>query len=225
MQPFNTPPIDLARAEAFCCAKMTRSREFSYLEDYNLEACAIRGDGKSTELPETPQFLEFPISLVLAADLLCFRLGNCLFNALSDQIYGTQDRHAEIRQGVIQYMRENPNQFKHFLHVGGKHRRNPKRKNAGSLPPNIAFTAATDAEIDAAYEAHLTQMAQGGTWGDNHEIQAFMQAYNTDIRIYQGNGTFDMKVAEDGVVRSIAHIAYHVGIPLHYPEHLSEVTG
>ena len=201
---------------------MTRFREFSYLTNYDLEACAIRGDGKSTEFPETLKFPELLISQVLVTDLLCFPLGNCLFNALSDQIYGHQGGHAEIRQGVIQYMRENPNQFKYFVSVGGVQRRNPKRKNAGSLSSNVAFTEATEAEIDAAYEAHLTQMAQGGTWGDNHEIQAFIRAYNTNVRIYQENGTIDMKVPEDDVERPMAHIAYHVGIPLHHPKHLSE---
>jgi OTU domain-containing protein 3 len=143
---------------------------------------------------------------------LVFYLGNCLFNALSDQIYGNQARHAEIRMGVIRYMRENPEKFKPFLTVGGGQRRNPKRKNAGAFSSRFAFTVATEEETNAAYEAHLTQMAQGGTWGDNIEIIAFSYAYNTDVKIYKASHAYYVRVSAENNVRPVAHIAYHVSV-------------
>jgi hypothetical protein len=195
--------------------KMTRSRnEFPVLRSLGLQACRIRGDGESTKPPSTLRDLEHSICQVSVTNLLSSYLGNCLFNALSDQVYGDQNRHAEIRQVTIQHMRENPDQFKPFLTVGAGQRRNPKRKNAGGFSSTFAFARATEAETDAAYEAHLTQMARGGTWGDNIEIQAFAQAYNTDVKIYHADYAYYVKAAPDHTLRPVAHIAHHVGIPL-----------
>ena len=82
-------------------------------------------------------------------------IGNCLFNALSDQIYGDQSSHAAIRTQVICYMRDHAAYYKQFIDVnpGGGTRRNPKRKNAGAFnsPANIATP--TEADPDRAPEA------------------------------------------------------------------------
>ncbi len=40
---------------------------------------------------------------------------NCLFRAFSDQLYGTSDRHAEIRRDVVDFMRSNAQDFEPFL--------------------------------------------------------------------------------------------------------------
>ena len=41
--------------------------------------------------------------------------GNCLFRALSDQLYGEDARHAEIRTDVVDYIRSNREDFEPFL--------------------------------------------------------------------------------------------------------------
>ena len=41
--------------------------------------------------------------------------GNCLFRAFSDQLYGEDARHAEIRSDVVDYMRSNREDFEPFL--------------------------------------------------------------------------------------------------------------
>lgn len=142
--------------------------------------------------------------------------GNCLFNALSDQLYGDQSHHAAIRARVIEYMRDNKTHFKHFLDVttGGGQRRNPKRKVTGSYnSPSLTPSPSPD-EIDAVFEGHLLRMAKGGTWGDHMEVSAFGEAYKVDVKIYLhtsnyvlqwGRGT--RKIGEGG---PIVHIAYHV---------------
>jgi OTU domain-containing protein 3 len=122
-------------------------------------------------------------------------------------------------------MRENPDEFKPFVPVGGGQRRNPKRKNAGSLSSTFEFTEATKAEIDAAFEAHLKRMSRGGTWGDNIEIQAFAHAYKTDVKIYQEGYAIYIKAAPDDTVRPVAHIARHVCVPFSMLELSWKVTG
>ena len=146
---------------------------------------------------------------------MLFSPGNCLFNALSDQIYGTQNRHREIRAAVIEYMRANADHYKAFLSVnpGGGPRRNPKRKNAASFNTTYDAHAPTQDEITRVFDAHLTQMAQGGVYGDNMEIVAFAKAYMIDVVIYRERECYRIAAANDGSTdpgTPVAHIAYHV---------------
>ncbi|KAF2148999.1 cysteine proteinase [Myriangium duriaei CBS 260.36] len=155
---------------------------------------------------------EFPLLSALglyAADIRGD--GNCLFNSLSDQIYGSQDQHPDIRAKVIEYMREHGAYYKMFLdvHPGGGTRRNPKRKTTGAYTSPQTFEPPTQEDIDRVFEQHLQVMAQGGTWGDNMEIQAFSSAYDIDVKIYQRDFAFMIQASQDGQSRPVAHIAYH----------------
>ncbi|KFY00094.1 hypothetical protein V497_05189 [Pseudogymnoascus sp. VKM F-4516 (FW-969)] len=155
--------------------------EFPLLAAHNLYAAEIKGDG------------------------------NCLFNALSDQIYGDQSEHNKIRARVIEYMREHAVYFKQFIEVlpGGGQRRNPKRKNANVYSTPTTFTPPTQDEIDRVFETHLGSMARGGTYGDNMEISAFTSVYKVDVKIYQRDFAYMITAPEDGTVHPVAHIAYH----------------
>jgi len=138
--------------------------------------------------------------------------GNCLFNALSDQIYGHQNEHAAIRSRVIDYMREHANYYKLFIdvHPGGGIRRNPKRKNVSAYSSPASNTAPpTEADIDRVFESHLQSMARGGTYGDNMEITAFASAYDVDIKIYQRDFAYMVTGGAEDTSKPVAHIAYH----------------
>lgn len=140
--------------------------------------------------------------------------GNCLFNALSDQLYGHQNEHAAIRSRVIDYMRAHAEYYKQFIDVypGGGIRRNPKRKNAGAYSSPTNAPAPSEADIDRVFESHLQRMAKGGTYGDNMEITAFSSAYDVDVKIYQRDFAYMVTGgggAEDSN-RPVAHIAYHI---------------
>ena len=91
--------------------------------------------------------------------------GNCLFNALSDQLFGDQSHHIELRGATVDYIRSDPDHFKKFITVfpGGGTRRNPKRKNPGSLSNRLDLAGPTATEIEASFQRQLKTMAQGGT--------------------------------------------------------------
>lgn len=139
-------------------------------------------------------------------------IGNCLFNALSDQLFGDQSKHGELRLGVIRHMRENADHYKKFIaiHPGGGSRRNPKRKNAGSFSTPFDNTRPTPEEINRVFESHLQQMARGGTYGDNMEISAFSKAFKVDVKIYQRDFAYVVSTKPVGSVVPVVHIAYHV---------------
>lgn len=143
--------------------------------------------------------------------------GNCLFHALSDQLYGNQFKHAELRAGVIEHMRSNAAHFKQYIvvHPGGGTRRNPKRKNAGGYSTRSSTDVATAEEIDRTFENHLREMARGGTYGDNMEIAAFSTAYNVDVMIYRPNLAYMVSTRHDSdkSVAPVLHIAHHVSHP------------
>ncbi|KAF4555570.1 OTU-like cysteine protease-like protein 2 [Elsinoe fawcettii] len=135
--------------------------------------------------------------------------GNCLFNALSDQVYGAQDRHLELRGTVIDYIRNHPDDFKPFLDVkvGGGQRRVPKRKVtlASAIP-----ASPTKEDVEKAFQEYLVEMAKGGIWGGNLELQAYASATNTDIHIYQREYKYVIPPKyPTGETRTAAHIAYH----------------
>ncbi|KAG8627790.1 hypothetical protein KVT40_003663 [Elsinoe batatas] len=142
--------------------------------------------------------------------------GNCLFYALSDQLYGSEDRGAEIRARVIDFLRNHADEYKVFLVVnaGGGSRRNPKRKT--TAPAHAQIPEAPSAEdVNRTWEEHLTQMAKGGTYGDNMEIQAFAAAYNTDVHVYQREHKYVVPAVHGQVAPRAAHVAYHQSW-LHY---------
>lgn len=184
--------------------------EFPLLGQLGLYAADIRGDGKSKtdhahfQLP--PEW-----TFVYASSILTQSPGNCLFNALSDQLYGHQNEHAAIRSRVIDYMREHADYYKQFIDVnpGGGIRRNPKRKNAGSYSSPASIRAPSSADIDRVFENHLSSMARGGTYGDNMEIVAFSSAMGYDVKIYQRDYAFMVSGSNGETDRKVAHIAYH----------------
>ncbi|KAB2581395.1 Ovarian tumor otubain [Lasiodiplodia theobromae] len=137
--------------------------------------------------------------------------GNCLFNALSDQLYGHQAAHSEIRERTVDYMRDHASEFKAFISVnpGGGVRRNPKRKNVGAYSTPYNQQVPTEEEIEQTFQRHLDTMAKGGTWGDNVEVQAFARAYDVTVKIYHRDFAYYVTPFQDDQKRLIVHIAYH----------------
>ncbi|KAL9046295.1 MAG: hypothetical protein Q9214_000834 [Letrouitia sp. 1 TL-2023] len=137
--------------------------------------------------------------------------GNCLFHALSDQIYGDQSKHEELRRAVIKYMTEHADYYKQFIDAnpGGGIRRNPKRKNAGSFATQFTAEGPSASEVEATFQSHLKRMARGGTYGDNMEIVAFTRAFGVDVTIYQRDFAYLVSTKETEVEVKNLHIAYH----------------
>ncbi|KAH7370347.1 hypothetical protein BKA65DRAFT_471567 [Rhexocercosporidium sp. MPI-PUGE-AT-0058] len=133
--------------------------------------------------------------------------GNCLFRALSDQLYGHQERHENIRAKVVNYMRENPNDFKPFVEVGGSLRHAPKRRctSKGSTK------GPTQDEIDTTWEQYLKDMAKSRTYADQLEVRAFAKAYNIDVLVHGSETIYNVHITAmdtpNAAPRRIIHIA------------------
>lgn len=81
--------------------------------------------------------------------------GNCLFRAVADQTYGSQELHAVTRAAAADYMRLESAFFRGFV-----------------------------ADDDGGWESYLTAIRAPGTWGDDPEIQALCEIYGRPAEIW-----------------------------------------
>ncbi|CAE7199277.1 hypothetical protein P3342_010211 [Pyrenophora teres f. teres] len=142
--------------------------------------------------------------------------GNCLFNALSDQLCGDQGLNKTLRAATIEHMKENADFYRQYMAVNDV-RRNPKRKTAAAAK-RVDNTYYTDQQLQLQFEEHVEKMGQPGEWADNMEVSAFASALNVHVRLWQHDYTYlfsprdyyssnEHLTGED--TRQTLHIAYH----------------
>lgn len=105
--------------------------------------------------------------------------GNCLFRALSDQLYGTQNEHPQIRKKVVSYIKQHRERFEPF--------------------------AAAYAD---SFDEYVDRMSQDATYGGHQEIVAFAEAYHQQVIIYQSDRKYAVNPTDGDAIGRI-HIAYH----------------
>jgi OTU domain-containing protein 3 len=144
--------------------------------------------------------------------------GNCLFNALSDQLYGHQDMHEVLRAATIEHMKASAEFYRQYMAVNTV-RRNPKRKTTtAATTKRLDTTYYTEEQLQLQFEQHVEKMGQPGEWADNMEVSAFASALNVNVRLWQADYSYlfsprttsasnDDPAANDK--RQTLHIAYH----------------
>lgn len=124
--------------------------EFPVLDELNLYASATKGDG------------------------------NCLFRALSDQLYGDESHHSEIRQNIMNYVEQNGDHFAAFV-----------------------------GEFGETFDQYLYRLRQDGVYGGDIEITGFADYYNKAVVIYQADSLYVIQPRESAKVSGSVHLAYH----------------
>ena len=81
--------------------------------------------------------------------------GNCLFRALSDQMYGTADKHLPLRQEICAYMAAHKSRFEAFV------------------------------DDDRSWDQHISTMSKSGTYGGHLELTAFAQLKVVNVKVVQ----------------------------------------
>lgn len=107
--------------------------------------------------------------------------GNCLFRALSDQVYGDENSHSEIRSKVVDFLSQNADRFAVFV---GEYE---------------------------TFDQYTGRMAQDGVYGGNMEIVGFAEAYSKRVVIYQSDSLFIVEPQDKKITdkENTCHIAYH----------------
>lgn len=109
--------------------------------------------------------------------------GSCLFRAISDQLYGSENRHEELRATCVRYMRGHEESFAPFI------------------------------EDDRSFASYTAEMSRDSVWGGNLELQALSMALQLDVRIHQLDGpVYDIRNSfRSGVRPTPIHLSYHQG--------------
>ncbi|ESZ95369.1 hypothetical protein SBOR_4225 [Sclerotinia borealis F-4128] len=138
--------------------------------------------------------------------------GNCLFRALSDQLYGHDENHLGIRREVVEYMRTHPDEFKPFFSVGPQ-RRYPKRR--GAAAGHVDTQEASDTELEKVFQAHLKKMSRPREWGTQSEVTAFVKAFKVDVTVWCPTWKTTLHAVNGRYSRNQSHIAFN-GDACHY---------
>ncbi|KAJ8102936.1 NADP-dependent oxidoreductase domain-containing protein [Lipomyces tetrasporus] len=140
--------------------------------------------------------------------------GNCLFRALSDQLYGSPERHTHLRTEVVQFLRDNKAQFISFLPAASAYH------GTSGAPRKSARRAATGPisggqPTEKMWETYLDMMTKDGVYGDNLEIVAFAKRFNVDVKIHLADFAYVVSGESSNggesacTPRKVLHVAYH----------------
>lgn len=145
--------------------------------------------------------------------------GNCLYYALSDQLYGTFSHGDEIRSRLADHISANKNYFLSFISAGGELRRGPKRAAASatkysSSPSSASPTPPSAMDPENSFDTRVAESRRNGVWGGAEEIQAFCQSFGADVNVYTTYGvqSFRDVNAPQGEERQLLHVAFHVSL-------------
>ena len=114
-----------------------------------------------------------------------FLYRNCLFRALSDQLYGNPQKHKQLRKEVVNYMRLHRDDFEPF--------------HSDEFHP---------------FDRHLELMEEDGTYAGNDVLVAFARAHQVTIAIHQLNEPlWQIHGSPNGETKcdTELHISYHNG--------------
>jgi len=111
--------------------------------------------------------------------------GNCLFRALSDQLFGHPEKHKQLRKEVVTYMRNHKEDFEPF-----------------------------HSDENVPFDHHLDLLERDGTYAGNDGLVAFARANNITIAIHQLNEPlWQIHGSTNGETKcdNELHISYHNG--------------
>ncbi|CAH0479167.1 unnamed protein product [Peronospora belbahrii] len=107
--------------------------------------------------------------------------GNCLFRALSDQLFGDQQQHKQVRNKIIDYLEKHRNDFEPFM------------------------------EDEEKFEKYCDRMRGDGTWGGNQELYAASRLFQMYVVVHQNQLNARIMVIECDQLKPtrFVHVAYH----------------
>ncbi|GAA5942983.1 OTU domain-containing protein [Sporobolomyces koalae] len=84
--------------------------------------------------------------------------GNCLFRALSDQMFGSPNHHLQLREQICGELDERGDRYRLFV---------------------------DEDDYQGGWQGYVREMKQPGTYGTNIELSAFVHLFQRSIKIFQ----------------------------------------
>ncbi|KAE8391949.1 hypothetical protein BDV23DRAFT_152354 [Aspergillus alliaceus] len=145
--------------------------------------------------------------------------GNCLYYALSDQLYGDFTYADQIRVRLADHIAANKDYFMNFIAAVGGERRAPRRAAASAARYSYRSSSSSSAspappsskDKERSFDSKVAESRKNGVWGGAEEIQAFCQSYKRDVNVYTMYGIQNFRDvhASDEEERELVHIAFH----------------
>ncbi|RAK79928.1 OTU domain-containing protein [Aspergillus fijiensis CBS 313.89] len=143
--------------------------------------------------------------------------GNCLYYALSDQLYGDFLHADQIRVRLADHILANKDYFMSFIAAAGGERRAPRRAAANAARQTYcSSSSASPAPLSArdkerSFDTRVAESRKKGVWGGAEEIQAFCQSFKRDVDVYTMYGIQNFRDVHAPVDehREKVHIAFH----------------
>ena len=198
----------------------TESLVLPSLTQLGLYALPTEGDGNTSSSTRTllgSGFISNTIALTLDS------VGNCLYYALSDQLYGDFNHAEHIRTRLADHIFENREYFMSFIAPAGGERRAPRRAAAEAARNNYCSSSSSSAspapppstkDKERSFDSKVAESRKNGVWGGAEEIQAFCQSFKKDVNVYTAYGIQNFRDvhAPQDEHRDTVHIAFHVRV-------------
>lgn len=220
-QPQQLPQVSRSRGPGNTRSKTeAESLELSSLTQLGLYALPTEGDG--TVLPYTSNRSPAPLprpQTVISSLSNVWVLGNCLYYALSDQLYGDFTHADHIRRQLADHISANPEYFMNFIAAAGGERRAPRRAAAEAARTTYCSSSSASPvpqpsikDTQRSFDSRVAESRKNGVWGGAEEIQAFCQSFRKDVKVYTMYGiqSFRDVHAHNEEKRETVHIAFHV---------------
>lgn len=105
--------------------------------------------------------------------------GNCFFRAVSDQLFGSEETHFELRNQACDYLSQNQKRYESFI------------------------------EDHSSFDDYVTNMRKNGIWADNLEIQAISETLGVNIRIHRSQESPYDIINHHHPGAPYLHLSYH----------------
>jgi OTU-like cysteine protease len=125
--------------------------------------------------------------------------GNCLFRAVSLQVYGSADNHGEVRERCMDFMARNEEHYSNFVAIGSCD------TDADAIPESRA---------DTAFQDYVARKRINGVHGNHAEIQAISELFNRPVEVYTPPAVNDIGQPDTGPLQPMnIHAEYKTSDP------------
>ncbi|KAL3776433.1 hypothetical protein ACHAW5_009242 [Stephanodiscus triporus] len=139
--------------------------------------------------------------------------GNCLFRAVSLQVYGDATMHAEVRRRCLDFMEAEAEHYRNFvaededsddgddggLLLGSG---NDAAGGCRGRRGRTASSSSSSSSSDDGFRDYVARKRRLGEHGNHAEIQAMSELYNRSIEVYvPSNGVVPINIFQSGYAR------------------------
>ena len=136
-----------------------------------------------------------------------------MYRAVSDQLYGNEKAHGEIRKKVVEYLRSHQADFAAFIVAKGAGMVRESSRRRCRKQAAVDQTVATEDAADLAFKNYCKEAAKPTTKASDLELSIIGILYSVNILVWQADRNYLATNDEERDKRRTLHLAFHVRLP------------